>query len=98
MILLYLNFRKYYLDPTESRKSMWKFRVAAQSMLHTLSTVPMCSRFIESACEGVDFNVSVTVARLNSLLSPLLPAFSLPIHKALEAANLQASDISKVIN
>ncbi|XP_014280087.1 heat shock 70 kDa protein 14 [Halyomorpha halys] len=89
--------RKYYLDPTESRKSMWKFRVAAQSMLHTLSTVPMCSRFIESACEGVDFNVSVSVARLNSLLSPLLPVFSQPIHKALEAANLQASDISKII-
>lgn len=89
--------RKYYLDPNESRKSLWKFRQAAQSILHTLSTVPMCSRFIESACEGVDFNASVSVARFNSLLSPLLPTFAAPIHKALEEAQLSSSDISKVI-
>lgn len=89
--------RKYYLDPRDSRKSLFKFRNAAQSILQTLSTVPTSSRFIESACEGVDFNVSVSVARFNSLISPLLPNFAAPIHKALEDAKLTSSDISKVI-
>ncbi|KAK9500495.1 hypothetical protein O3M35_001750 [Rhynocoris fuscipes] len=88
--------RKYHLDPTESRKSMWKLMNAAEAILHTLSTLPSCSRFIESVCEGVDLNATVSRARLESLIGSLLPLFTQPIFDALEQANIEAEDISKM--
>lgn len=89
--------RKYHLDPAESRKSMWKLSIAAEAILHTLSTLPSCSRFLESVCEGVDLNVTVSRARLDALIGPLLPAYTQPIHDALVQADLEAVDISKVV-
>ncbi|CAA9997950.1 unnamed protein product [Nesidiocoris tenuis] len=89
--------RKYYLDPKDSRKAMWKLRVAATGIVHTLSTVPSSSRFIESVCEGVDFNPTISQARFEALLQPLLPKLIAPIQEALQEAAVDANQVSKVV-
>lgn len=89
--------RKFHLEPSESRKSMWKLKIAASGILHTLSTLPSCSRFIESVCDGIDFNVTVSRARLDALITPLVPKFTAPISEALRDAGVDSSDVSKVV-
>ncbi|KAF6198254.1 hypothetical protein GE061_008001 [Apolygus lucorum] len=89
--------RKYYLDPRESRKAMWKLKIAAMGIIHTLSTISTSSRFIESVCDGVDFNPTISQARFEALLSPLIPKFTAPIHQALIEAGVEKNQISKVV-
>lgn len=90
-------FNKYKLDPKESKKSMNKLKYAAESCMHVLSNLNNANCFVESLYEGVDFKLSVSRARLEMYLTPLLSVYTKPIHDVLEKTGLENEDIQKVI-
>ncbi|KAL1116788.1 hypothetical protein AAG570_005260 [Ranatra chinensis] len=85
------------MEPEDSRKAMAKLGLAAESMFQALSTLTSCSKFIESVYEGVDFSVTLSRARLEALISPLLPQMTQPILEALNLAGLETCLIHKVV-
>lgn len=89
--------RKYKLDPKESPRSMGKLKNAAETCMHVLSTMGSANCFVESLYEGIDFNVTISRARFESLISPLLSSFVQPVHEVLKNTEHKASDIQKVI-
>lgn len=92
-----LLFRKYKLDPKESPRSMGKLQNAAETCMHVLSTMGSANCFVESLYEGIDFNINISRARFESLISPLLSSFVEPVNEVLQATKHKASDIQKVI-
>jgi len=60
--------RKTRLDPFENKRSKAKMWSAAEVSKNVLSTLNSAKCSIESLCDGVDFNSSVTRARFESLI------------------------------
>jgi len=60
--------RKTRLDPFENKRSKAKMWNAAEVSKNVLSTLNSAKCSIESLCDGVDFNSSVTRARYESLI------------------------------
>ena len=54
--------------------------------------------FIESLHEGVDLSANVSRARIDMLVTQLLPSFMEPIDDVLAQAGLTAADINKVLS
>lgn len=88
-------YRKYKLDLKESRRSLIKLKQYADECKHTLSTMPSAQIFIESLIDGIDWNQSMSRARFESILGPILTAFKEPIDKMLKQNN--DKKIKKVI-
>ena len=62
-LITYYNFiscRKYKLDVKESRRSLNKLRLAAETVKHTLSTLGNAQCAVDSMFEGVDFHSQVS--------------------------------------
>uniref|UniRef100_A0A1B6E9P1 Heat shock 70 kDa protein 14 n=2 Tax=Clastoptera arizonana TaxID=38151 RepID=A0A1B6E9P1_9HEMI len=90
-------YKKYKLDPQESPKSMVKLRQHAETCMHSLSNLCNTNIFIESLYEGVDFHLSVSRARIETILMNLMTTFMKPINEALKKTAMNESDIHKVI-
>ena len=87
---------KWKLDPRESKRSMVKLLAAAEECKHILSTLNAAHCFVESLHEGVDLNSNVSRARLDMLVTQLIPSFMEPIQESLKQAGIDARDINKV--
>ena len=70
---------------------------AAEDCKHVLSTLNTAHCFVESLHEGVDLSANVSRARIDMLITQLLPSFTDAIGEALAQAGLKPSDIDKVI-
>lgn len=75
---------------------MFKLLAAAEDCKHILSTLNTAHCFVESLHEGVDLSANVSRARIDMLITQLLPTFMEPITEALTQAGLTSSDIDKV--
>ncbi|XP_025425728.1 heat shock 70 kDa protein 14-like [Sipha flava] len=89
--------RKHRSNPSENARASAKLQRATEDAVHLLSTLKTANIFIESLTDGVDFAASVSRARFESLIAHLLANFSLPIEVVLKKANLENSNIKKVI-
>ena len=70
---------------------------AAEDCKHVLSTLGTAHVFIEYQLhEGVDLSANVSRARIDMLVTQLLPSFMDPIDDILAQAALTAADINKV--
>lgn len=69
---------------------------AAEDCKHVLSTLNTAHCFVESLHEGVDLSANVSRARIDMLITQLLPSFIEPIQESLSQAGLSPSDIDKV--
>jgi molecular chaperone DnaK (HSP70) len=75
---------------------MFKLMGAAEDCKHVLSTLATAHVFIESLHEGVDLSANVSRARIDMLVTQLLPSFIEPIDDVLAQAGLTSADIHKV--
>ncbi|QQP36943.1 Heat shock 70 kDa protein 14, partial [Caligus rogercresseyi] len=89
--------KKYKVDPLESKRSVYKLENAAETVKHVLSTLETANCYIESLCEGIDFNHNLTRARFNNEISKLMPNLLRPIHGVLEKASIAIEKVNKVI-
>lgn len=88
---------KWKLDPMESRRSMSKLNIAAETCKHVLSTMSTAHCFVESLCEGVDFSHNITRARFENLVNSNIAEYIAPIDKILQETKLRAEDIGKIV-
>ncbi len=89
--------RKFKLDPRETKRSKMKLKINAENVKHVLSTLDNANCYIESLCEGIDFNGNISRSRFDSELSKLIPKFTSPIEELLSLAQLEANEIDAVI-
>lgn len=90
-------YKKYKLDVKESKRSLNKLRLTAETVKHTLSTLGNAQCAVDSLLEGVDFHSQVSRARFESLIMPLVQQCSSIIDSICTQANITKSDIQKVI-
>ncbi|XP_060070473.1 heat shock 70 kDa protein 14-like [Ylistrum balloti] len=90
-------YRQYKLDVKESRRSLSKLSVAAERCKHTLSTLGNASCAVDSLFEGVDFHNSVSRARLENQVGPLMHQCTSLIDAACSDAEITTDQIDKVI-
>lgn len=90
-------YKKYKLDVNESKRSLNKLRLAAETMKHTLSTLGNAQCAVDSLLDGVDFHCQVTRARFESLISSIVQQCTALIDNSCTAANIAKTDINKVI-
>ncbi|XP_015519968.1 heat shock 70 kDa protein 14 isoform X1 [Neodiprion lecontei] len=88
---------KWKLDPMESRRSMSKLNIAAETCKHVLSTMSTAHCFVESLCDGVDFSYNITRARFENLINSNISEYIAPVDKILKETKLGTDDISKII-
>lgn len=89
--------RKYKVDPRETKRGKQKLIVNSENIKHVLSTLDTANCYIESLYDGIDFSCNVTRARFDNEFGKLLSQFTTPIQEVLKEANLEASDIEKVV-
>ncbi len=91
-----LGRSKWKLDPRESKRSMSKLWSAAEHCKHCLSTLNTAHCFVESLHEGVDLSANVSRARIDMLITQMLPAYLEPVRECLDQTRLTSKDIDKV--
>ena len=88
--------RKHRMDPRESKRSKMKLRLQAETVKRILSTLDTSNCYIESLCEGIDFNCNVTRARFDNELGKILSGFVDPVTQTLADAGIKPGSIDKV--
>lgn len=88
-------FNRWKLDPHESKKSMYKLTRHSELAKHILSTKTSTSLFIESLCDGIDWEQNITRPRFENLISPHMQKYIEPIKECLAKANL--TSVTKII-
>ncbi|XP_048511782.1 heat shock 70 kDa protein 14 isoform X2 [Athalia rosae] len=88
---------KWKLDPMESKRSMSKLNIAAETCKHVLSTISTAHCFVESLCDGVDFSHNITRARFENLINSNISEYIAPVDKVLQTTKLSAKDIGKIV-
>lgn len=89
-------FKKYKLDPRESRRTMVKLNETAENVKHILSTMPSANVFCESLMDGIDWSQNISRARFENVIGGKLSLFtraidefikknSIEIHKVIES-------------
>ncbi|XP_055913523.1 heat shock 70 kDa protein 14 [Eupeodes corollae] len=77
-------FKKYRLDPKESRRSIAKIYTAATNSKHILTSLPTTQIYIDSLMDGVDFSMQMSRARFESLIQPVINKFMAVLNEAVE--------------
>ena len=89
--------KKHKQDVTQSPRALRRLRTAAEKAKRTLSSSPQVSIDIDSLYEGIDFSLTLTRAKFESLNDDLFSNTIKPVEKALEFAKLDKSSIDEVI-
>ncbi|XP_029635682.1 heat shock 70 kDa protein 14 [Octopus sinensis] len=84
-------------DISDNSRSIAKLQRGAEMCKHALSTVNNSHCSVESLYDGMDFSTSVSRARFESLCTSLKNRCVAKIEEVLSNADLQKSDIEKVI-
>lgn len=87
--------RKYHIDPQEDRKAMKKLSLQAELTKNVLSTMSTTTVFIESLCEGVDYNLALSRVRFESIIQTKFVLFKQMIDELLQ--KFQNKKIDKLI-
>jgi L1 cell adhesion molecule like protein len=89
--------RKNKLDLTQSARAMRRLKSACENAKRTLSSSTMTSVELDSLYEGVDYQLSLSRAKFESLCSDLFQNCLKPVEKVLSDAKMSKSDIHEVI-
>jgi L1 cell adhesion molecule like protein len=78
-------------------KAIARLRLVAERVKKTLSTSSQASLEVDSLAEGVDFQVTLTRAKFESLCEDLFRKCMNPVEQVLKDAKLSKSDINDVV-
>jgi len=89
--------RKTRLDPFENKRSKAKMWNATEVSKNVLSTLNSAKCSIESLCDGVDFNSSVTRARYESLIGSYIQECVALLREVVESSEKPPPSVDKII-
>jgi len=89
--------KKSKIDVHGNMKAMARLRLVAERVKKTLSTSSQASLEVDSLAEGVDFQVTLTRAKFESLCDDLFRKCMKPVEQVLKDAKLSKTDIDDVV-
>lgn len=89
--------RKSKIDIRTNSKAIARLRLVAERVKKTLSTATQASLEVDSLAEGVDFQVSLTRAKFESLCDDLFRKCLQPVEQVLKDGKLSKTDIHDVV-
>ena len=89
--------RKHKLDISTNARSMRRLRTVCERAKQTLSSTSQTSINVDSLYDGIDFNSTLTRARLEHLCSDLFKSTLVPVEKVLKDSGMSKSEIHEVV-
>jgi len=89
--------RKHKMELKDNARSMRRLKTACESAKRTLSSSTVANIEIDSLYEGVDYTMSITRAKFESLCSDLFRNVLKPVEQVLIDSKMSKSDIDEVI-
>ena len=89
--------KKFKLDISENPKALRRLRTACERAKRTLSSASQASVELEALHEGVDYNVTITRARFESLCDDLFTSTIKPVEQVLKDAKISKSEVDEIV-
>ena len=89
--------KKTKIDIRSNSKALARLRLAAERAKKSLSTANQASMDVESLAEGLDFQVTLTRAKFESLCEDLFKKCMGPVEQVLKDSKLSKTDINDVV-
>ncbi|XP_076153454.1 heat shock 70 kDa protein 14 [Alosa pseudoharengus] len=89
--------KSFKQDVSNNARAMMKLMNSADVAKHILSTLGSANCFVDSLCDGMDFECNVSRARFELICSSLFNKSIQPIKSLLEQVGLSTSDVNKVV-
>jgi L1 cell adhesion molecule like protein len=89
--------RKHKQDLTKNDRALRRLRTACERAKRTLSSSAKAMIEIDSLCDGIDFNSSITRARFEDLCSDYFRSTLNPVEKVLKDSGISKSQIDEIV-
>jgi heat shock 70kDa protein 1/2/6/8 len=89
--------RKHKVDLTGNAKAVGRLRSAAERAKRTLSTASTASVEIDSLYDGIDFNLTMTRAKFESLCNELFVKCLEPVKQVLQDSGIAKNEVDEVV-
>ena len=89
--------KKSKVDLTGNKKALRRLRTACERAKRTLSSATTACVEVDSLCDGVDFNSTITRAKFENLCDSLFRKTMKPVEQVLRDAKLSKSQIHEVV-
>ena len=89
--------RKHRKDIKKNARSLRRLRTACERAKRTLSSSTQATIEIDSLCEGIDYNASLSRAKFEELCSDFFRKTMEPVEKVLRDAKVSKSQVDEVV-
>jgi heat shock protein 1/8 len=89
--------KKSKVDLTGNKKALRRLRTACERAKRTLSSATTACVEVDSLCDGVDFNSTITRAKFENLCDSLFRKTMKPVEQVLRDAKVSKSQIHEVV-
>ena len=89
--------KKHKVNLNENKKAVRRIRSAAEKAKRALSSQTQTSIEIDSLHDGIDFNLSLSRAKFESLCMDIFQRTLVPVERVLTDAKLSKSDVNEVV-
>jgi L1 cell adhesion molecule like protein len=89
--------KKTKVDLTGNKKALRRLRTACERAKRTLSSATTACLEVDSLCDGVDFNSTITRAKFENLCDALFRKTMKPVEQVLRDAKISKSQIHEVV-
>ena len=89
--------KKTKMDLTGNKKALRRLRTACERAKRTLSSATTACVEVDSLCDGVDFNSTITRAKFENLCDSLFRKTMKPVEQVLRDAKVSKSQIHEVV-
>ena len=89
--------RLHQKDLSDNSRSVRRLKTACERAKITLSSSTKATIEIDSLCDGIDFNLSITRARFEDLCSDLFRNALHPVEQVLKDAKVSKSEIDEIV-
>jgi len=89
--------KKHKLDMTSNKRALRRLRTACEKAKRTLSSSKQAQIEIDSLFQGVDYNISISRAKFESLNQDAFKSCIKPVELALKDANLTKGEIDEIV-
>jgi len=89
--------KKSKVDLTGNKKALRRLRTACERAKRTLSSATTACVEVDSLCDGVDFNSTITRAKFENLCDSLFRKTMKPVEQVLRDAKISKSQIHEIV-
>ena len=89
--------KRYKKDVRENARALKRLNIAAEKAKKILSASTTTTVDVESLFDGVDYSATLTKAKFEQLVSPILEKMLEPLPRLLQDAKMSKSDIDEIV-